>query len=232
EFEALTTAIGEYALGAATGKLQLEFIKTGYTSALLEVNVEILGRIQTPSVSLWKLPISEGVYWNKNHRYFPTNHPRPNQYQIKDAGIAWGTPVNPKLSIPWVDSALDPNANPPYMIGHKLSPYDAHMHRLQRVKAAPLQGTATKSEEKMQYPEEIWIIEKQFPLHSKVLDEPEKLLVELRAAAALDPGVYAIHWGALEGYDSIDPRIFLFELTAPPQEAEEGEGEDAAEQME
>ena len=61
-------------------------------------------------------------------------------------------------------------------------------------------------------------------MHSKVLDEPEKLLVELKATAPLEPGVYAIHWGALEGYDSIDPRIFMFALKAPAPE-DEGEGE-------
>jgi hypothetical protein len=116
------------------------------------------------------------------------------------------------------------------MIGHKVPAYDARMHKLQKVNAAPVQtqgqqNNERKPEGEMQYPEEIWIAEQPVDLYSKVLDEPEKLLVELRATAPLSPGVYAIHWGALEGYDSIDPRIFLFELKDAAAEPEEGEGE-------
>ena len=70
--------------------------------------------------------------------------------------------------------------------------------------------------------------EQPIEMYSKVLDVPEKLLVELRAAAPLSPGVYAIHWGALEGYDSIDPRIFMFELREAAEKPVEGEGETEA----
>lgn len=230
EFEALTTGVGRYSLGATTGKMQLEFYKTGYTSAHLEVVVESLGRTELPAVSLWPLPISEGVYFCKNYSYSQTNHPRPNRYKVKDIGNVWGTPVSPDLVIPWVDAESDPKANPPCVIGHKVPAYDARMHRMQRVHAALIQtagkgSVETIPEGEMQYPEEIWIPEKPVTLHSYVLDDPEKLLVELRAASPLEPGVYAIHWGALEGYDSVDPRIFIFELRMPKDENEGEEGE-------
>jgi hypothetical protein len=39
----------------------------------------------------------------------------------------------------------------------------------------------------------------------------------------LTPGVYAVHWGALEGYTTTDSRMFLFrvgEAEPPPAEAQ------------
>jgi hypothetical protein len=235
ELEALTSAIGQYSLGATTGSLQLEFFKTGYAPARLDVTVETLGRTEVAAVSLWPLPISEGVYFYKSYRYFPTNHPRPNRYKVKDIGNALGTPVTPDLIIPWVDAESEPASNPPCMIGYKVPAYDARMHRLQRVNAALIQ-TAGKGnveatgEGEIQYPEEVWIAETPVPLRSNVLDEPEKLLVELGAVSPLIPGIYAIHWGALKGYDSIEPRIFIFELKAPEEATEEANEEDSEEE--
>lgn len=234
EFEALSTGVGQYSLGATTGILQLEFYKTGYAPAQLEVAVESLGRMDLPVVSLWPLPISEGVYFCENYRYFQTNHPRPNRYKVKDMGNALGTPVNPDLVIPWVDAGLAPKANPPCIIGHKVPVYDARMHRMQRVNAALIQtagkgGIEATPDGEMQYPEEIWIAEKPVPMRSHVLDEPQKLLVELRTTYPLEPGVYAIHWGALDGYDSVDPRVFIFELRAPLGEGEGEGGDESAE---
>ncbi len=229
DFETLSNARGLYSLGATTGTLQLDFLKTGYTPAQLEITVESLGRTEAPTVMLWNLPVSEGVYFYENYRYYETNHPRPNHYAVKDMGNVWGTPVNPELVIPWRGPQSDFGENPPCMIGHKVSAYDGRMHKMQRVNAAVMQTSRPQSiesetSEKIEYPEEIWIAEKSLALHTNVLDEPGKLLVELRAAAPLEPGVYAIHWGALEGYDSIEPRIFMFHLKDPAEDIE-GEGE-------
>jgi len=230
EYEGLTDATGRYSFGATTGNLQVEFFKTGYTPAHIEVTVESLGRVEAPTVSLWPLPVSEGVYFCRNYRFYEAAHPRPNRYQVKDAGEAWGTPVNTDLIIPWADPQSGGEQNPPFMVGHKVPAYDARMHKMKKVNAALIQmpnrlSADQKPEKEMQYPEEIWVAEQAIEMYSKVLDEPEKLLVELRAAAPLSPGVYAIHWGALEGYDSIDPRIFMFELREPIEESVEGEGE-------
>lgn len=233
DYEDLTNGTGRYFFGVTTGKLQLEFIKTGYTPARREITVDSLGRIEVPTIALWPLPVGEGVYYCKNYRYYEATRPRPNRYHVKDMGDAWGTPVSPDLIIPWTDPKENTEDNPPFMIGHKVPAYDARMHKLQEVNAALIQTQTSHrneadKEQEMQYPEEIWIAEQPVTIYSKVLDEPEKLLVELRATAPLEPGVYAIHWGALEGYDSIDPRIFMFELKAPTPEGE-GEGENTAE---
>jgi hypothetical protein len=53
-------------------------------------------------------------------------------------------------------------------------------------------------------------------------DEPKHLLGEVRFLDALEPGVYALHWGALNGYSATDSRLFLFAVPSPeppPQEA-------------
>jgi len=234
EFEDLTNGVGRYFFGVTTGNLQLEFVKTGYTPGRMEITVDSLGRVEAPTIALWPLPVGEGVYYCKNYRYYEAARPRPNRYQVKDMGEMWGTPVNPDLIIPWTDPETHTEGNPPFMIGHKMPAYDARMHKMQKVKAALIQTQVrqhveTDKKQEMQYPEEIWIAEQIIAIYSRVLDEQEKLLVELKATSPLEPGVYAIHWGALEGYDSIDPRIFMFELQAPtPEVEEEGEGESAA----
>jgi len=229
ESEALTNALGEYSLGAFTGRMQLEFFKTGYTPARLEITIDAMGVTEAPQVALWPLPIGEGVYLFQDYHYRQTNHPRPNQYEVEELGTAFGTPVNPELVIPWTDPALAPDKNPPLMIGHKVPAYDARMYKMRRANAAPIHpGTgeaAVENDEKTQYLETIWVAENSVAIRSTALDEPARLLVELRAVSPLQPGVYAIHWGALDGYDSIEPRIFLFALEARPEETEEGEVE-------
>ncbi len=234
DFGALTNALGNYSLGAATGQLQLEFMKTGYTPARLEVTVDAPGVVEAAPVALWPLPMVEGVFLFKNYRYYQTTHPRPNQYNVKGHGVAFGTPVAPELIIPWKDSETHPEANPPVFVGHRMPAYDARLHKLHRTEAALIHDTRESEHNpdnttELQYHEEVLIAEHPIPLRSRILDEMERLLVELRPLRPLEPGVYAIHWGALEGYDSIEPRIFLFEMEAPETDPEaEDEDEDEA----
>lgn len=76
------------------------------------------------------------------------------------------------------------------------------------------------------YNEEVWIPDESLPLLSHPVDEPEHLLLELRPARPLSPGVYAIHWGALAGYEGIDHRAFLFSLQEEtPEKNPDSEGE-------
>ena len=39
-------------------------------------------------------------------------------------------------------------------------------------------------------------------------------LLKLNLLDPLDPGRYALHWGALEGYTTIDDRMYMFEIIA------------------
>ena len=233
--EALSTVTGHYSLRAAPAELHLEFFKTGYTPVHITVSTLTTGAVEIAPVSLWPLPMGEGVFLFQHFRYHQADHPRVNRYRVENMGIVFGTTVEPQLAIDWVDPDETPAMNPPLLIAHKLPPYDARMHKLQQVKAAPapLAGMSVDAPpaKQPQYTETVWIAEEPVPLRARPIDEPEKLLVELRAAQALAPGAYAIHWGALEGYDSIDPRVFLFTMVpAPePETPSEGEGEETPE---
>ncbi len=236
DFEALSTATGHYSLRVAPGELSINFFKTGYTPVHITLSALATGAVEGPPVSLWPLPLGEGVYLFQNFRYHQAEHPRVNRYRVETLGLVFGTTVEPQLAIDWVAPEEMPDMNPPLLIAHKLPPYDARMHKLQQVKAAPapLAGMSVDAPpaKQPQYTEKVWIAEEPVALRARPIDEPEKLLVELRAAQALEPGAYAIHWGALEGYDSIDPRVFLFRIVpAPePETPPEGEGEELSEE--
>lgn len=231
EYEGLSNGNGIYSLRSASGELELEFAKTGYAPVRQTVSVPSLGIFDIEPVQLWPIPVGEGVYTFENFRYRQTDHPRVNRYNIQDAGFAYGTPVEPSLEITYADPKESPDRNPPPLIAHKMSPYDARLHKLRKVNAAMAHtgavGRGDKSKRDIQYTEEVWIADEAIQITTRPLDEPERLLLEMRATRPLTPGVYAIHWGALEGYDSIDPRVFLFEVIEPVtenvQEADEDE---------
>ncbi len=233
-YEGLSNANGRYSFRTISGTLDVEFLKTGYTAVHRQVAVPSLGMVDIETVQLWPLPVGEGIYSFEQHRYQQADHPRVNRYRVQDAGIAYGTPVEPTLTITHMDPEIEPNKNPPRFYSHKLPAYDARLHKLRKVKAAMAQtGSVTqsdKSRKNIQYNEEIWIPEEAIPLLSCPVDEPEHLLLELRPSQPLAPGVYAIHWGALDGYDGIDHRAFLFSIVEPESEdSEEGEEEETGE---
>ena len=228
-YEGLSNGNGRYSFRLLSGTVEIEFAKTGYTLAHRTVTVPSFGILDLEPVQLWPLPVGEGVYTFENFQYSQTDHPRVNRYTVQNAGIAYGTPVEPGLKIDYVDPATNPEANPPRLITHKMPAYDAHLNKLRKVKAAIVQtgsgSAAGKKGKEIQYNEEVWIAGEAIPLFSQPLDEPERQLLELRAAQPLSPGVYAVHWGALEGFDSIDPRAFLFSVVNKDEASQEGEGE-------
>ena len=63
-------------------------------------------------------------------------------------------------------------------------------------------------------------------------------LLKLDILEPLQPGRYAIHWGALDGYTTLDERIFMFEITEKaipdfePIDSEMDEDEDEANAIE
>lgn len=233
--EGLSNANGVYSCRVASGDLGIEFSKTGYATVHRTVTVPSLGILDMEPVQLWPLPMGEGVYTFNNFRYQATERPRVNRYAVKDKGFAFGTPVEPGVTIAYADPQDFPEANPPHLIAHKMPAYDAHLCSLQKVKAAMAQAGALsakdKKDEKIPYNEDVWIAGEPIPLLSRPLDEPERQLLELRPAQPLEPGVYAIHWGALDGYDGIDHRAFLFSVVEKGAEGEEaGEGEAPMEQ--
>ncbi len=240
EYEGLSNTNGGYSFRTMSGTLDVEFSKTGYTSVHKQVSVPSLGMVDVERVALWPLPMGEGIYTFQEYKYRHADHPRVNRYLIEDSGIAYGTPVEPSLNILYSDPKTDPDANPPRFYAHKLPAYDVRLHKLRKVKAAISQtrtgSEETKDRKNVQYNEAIWIPEEAIPLLTHPVDEPEHLLLQLRPVQPLDPGVYAFHWGAIDGYDGIDPRAFLFsvieETPGEGEYSEEGEGEEDAPQKE
>jgi len=117
------------------------------------------------------------------------------------------------------------------IICHRLPPYDVRLCRLRQVKAAligenppvaPLPDTPTSGAAAPVYTEMVWVPDTDIPATTAPIDEPNKLLVELKLSATLDPGTYAAHWGAFNGYASIDAYAYLFRVSAPEEPAPEG----------
>jgi hypothetical protein len=81
--------------------------------------------------------------------------------------------------------------------------YDVHFCRLHVIPASSPQGSDRR---------EVWASEVSLPVELVPIDEPERCLVQIRLSEALTPGLYGVHWGALEGYTATDPRLFLFEV--------------------
>ena len=82
--------------------------------------------------------------------------------------------------------------------------------------------------------ESIWAAAVRLPIETIPVDLPERLLWQIRPAVAMQPGVYAIHWGALDGDSTTEESVYLIGIQAPEAEAEEGleeEGGDRAGKM-
>jgi len=49
------------------------------------------------------------------------------------------------------------------------------------------------------------------------IDLPEGQLQRVVVDRPLQPGVYAVHWGAIEGYTTLDARAYVFRVVEPPE---------------
>lgn len=217
---------GRYWLRCAPGNLKLTFIKTGYTTGHLRVTVPGPGPMDVEPVTLWPLPPGKGVYvFTPEFRYHELTRAKPKQYIGKEIGPCFGVKTAPTLVFE------DPE---PLFIAFRMPPYDIQMRRLQRIAAARPQAAATPAElpEKAFF-ETVWVPGKRLSAHLAPIDEPERLLYELRLPALLEPGVYAVHWGALDGHrqpGEAGQNVFLFRVRGEGEQAPaEGETEGEAE---
>ena len=203
--ETTTDALGHYALKTRPDIRGLDFIKNGYTSGSLDLDVKESRTFPASAVSLWCLPQSAGVFLYEDYRYRRSAPVEPERFGLRNS-ISFGMG---KLS------DLEATASPePLLICYKMPPYDVHMSRLHAVQA--MSSQAGKGQQ------EAWIQEVSIPVELLPIDEPERMLLQVRAGEALAPGVYAVHWGALEGHTTTDPRMFMFRVLDPahPEEAE------------
>ena len=223
EAQALTDALGEYKLSCKPGRVELSFMKTGYTSGLLDIEAAGSGGVKATGVTLWCLPQSAGVYLFEDFRYRKLVQIEPKPFVMEKGNAAADTlqtpAANAALSImygiarlPEMEEAL---ARKPLLIAFKMPRYDIQLCRLHPVKAKPLEPNPAI--------QEAWGPEAPVPTGADPIDEPDRCLTELQIAEALEPGVYAIHWGALEGATATDPRAFVFRIFDPEKPTEGGE---------
>ncbi len=232
DVSAITNALGRYRVQCPGGKVRLEFVKTGYTPSVAEMGTGH-GKTEVPEVRLWALPPTEGVFLLEQMRFRELDHPRPNRYHVEKGDSVIGTSVMPKAASSAPFGGTDAPVGAPMLVAHKLPTYDAHLTRMKQVRASsqpppPPAAAGSAPAAKPTYTEKIWVPEKDIPLVERPLDEPDRLLVELAPSTMLEPGTYAVHWGAFEGLASLEPRVFLFRVPDPAATEEQKEAEPAA----
>lgn len=201
EAQAVTTGVGEYALRCPPGPAILDFSKTGYTPGRLDLSVPESGAAQATEVRLWPLPGGQGVYLFEDFRYHDLTRTEARPYRLPERGAVWASRV------PAARKTAD---DQPLIIYYLLPAFDAVLHRVR-----PADGTPPQAEAGSDYTEPIWVAERLVASQVIPVDEPDRLLLELRPSEPLEPGTYAVGWGALDGYVTTHPYVYLFEVLAP-----------------
>lgn len=195
-----TDVLGHYRVSADSAAARLTFSKSGYATAELILGSEADGR-RNANVQLWQLPLNAGVYFFEAGRYRPLEWVLPGQYFMKDGSVAYGTQRPAETRTP---------ANTPFVVCYRTPRYDAQLSRL-------VESTATRpAVETGSF--DVWVEAGSFRADLTAIDTPDAQLLRLQIGQALEPGTYAVHWGALEGYDTLEARVYLFEVAEPPGE--------------
>ncbi len=220
EYDAVTDALGYYELRCAPGPLSLEYLKTGYTPGRLEhMDPAIMGEgfhirfVKAVDVLLWPLPPGKGLFLfqREQARYLEANPAQAKPFIGKD-GPVFGIQTAPELKL---------NDTQPFLASYRLPAYDVRLDKLHEAETALPATMAPPA-----FTERAWVREANVPIVAIPIDEPGEYLLELRPAQPLEPGRYALHWGALDGHTSTEERLYLFEIAAP--ETPEGETAPAA----
>ncbi|MCH7958794.1 MAG: carboxypeptidase regulatory-like domain-containing protein [Candidatus Hydrogenedentes bacterium] len=191
----LTNARGGYRLLRRPGPVLLRFSKTGYSPAELRLNVKPGKTVPVPTVRMWQLPERAGVYILDESGYTETTWVNPKNFFMAEGGMAYATRREPAATA--VGTA-------PQIICYKTPRYNARLSRLRRAEAKLGAGDTQTFE--------VWTAGGTIPVDLVPVDEPEGMLLRLRTEHALDPGVYAVHWGALDGYTTLESRAFMLTI--------------------
>lgn len=238
EADLITDLHGRYAVRAGRGRATVTFMKTGYATARIEVESPGGGRVDAPEARLWPLPESEGVFLFSGYRYTELERPRPLAYMTADRGVVHGTPVTPAGEGVAPFGGGTAGAEGPLLAACKLPGYDARLVRLQRVAAKQTQGVrpGTTGPVLREVEEQVWVADAPVPATMESLDGSDHALVRIEPVEPLTPGVYAVHWGVLDGLSGIEQRAFLFRVFDPlggvEAEDEAGGVKDGAEEAE
>lgn len=197
-YQDLTNTLGAYAVRVEPGHTTLKFSKTGYTSSELLLEESVKGRWKAPVITLWNLPRGKGVFFLEGNRYHAIESVRPGTY-----GKFLGTEVAPQTTTS--------NARP-RIIAHRMPETGATLVRMDYFPVTVPQPDNTGGIY------DIWAPRETLPLVSEVIDMPDKLLVELKLQSDLEPGVYAIHWGALDTARPREPEMYFFSFESDEDE--------------
>lgn len=219
EAEALSDGLGEYRISGKGPEATLVYAKTGYAGARQTVARDTGIRVPAAPVTLWKLPPRSGVFGLLNGEYLEIGRALPRRFLLQGGGAVQGTRRAPETVLETLR---------PRLIFHQTPRYDAALSRLMETEVA-LIGEGTE--------EPVWTAAGTIKPDLLEIEGSDGQLRELRLDNDLEPGMYAVHWGALEGKSAVETQIYLFELREPPPPepdpdigAEQGEGEEALEE--
>ena len=207
EHQALTGPLGKYSVAYNPGPVALNFIKSGFTPGRLELTVNQAKRVEAADVTLWQLPEGWGVYLVKDARYIGANPIEPDAFPTVAGTTVYGVKKGPETTTT--------NAKP-MMVCYKLPRNEVRFCRMAptEIELRPPDAKGPVAKGKGQKIT-VWTSVAKIPVTVSRIDEPEGLLLQLHYDGSLEPGCYAVHWGALEGRTDLDKRIFYFSVVNP-----------------
>ena len=197
DFMGLSNALGEYRIRYRPGSFLLKLNKTGYTPGEIAFDIPEARRVEASTAELWPVPSTQGVYLFENYRYRETTRVEPREFFLAEGDLAYGTEQRPRVST---------SDATPLLISYRLPRYDARLSRLRQSDAKRAAGQKEIIT--------VWIDAGTIRPKQSPIDAAKGLLQSLQLPAPLEPGMYAVHWGALEGYTALERRIFLFQVAA------------------
>jgi len=212
--QAVTDSRGQYRLTAPPGYIEVDYYKTGYTPALMQLELSEEQRtVEMTQAILWPLPAGQGVYFLREGRYRALTRVQPERYLVDGDQSIFASKKGPEMG------AL--MGEVPAIVSFRLPGYDVQLTRVERIEA--------ESPQVEDFVVPVWAPAGRLPTHVRSLDEPRGMLLEVVVDAPLEPGAYAIHWGAFDGHITTESRAFLFEALDPDAviEAPVTEGEEA-----
>lgn len=220
-------------LSVAPGTWEIAYFKTGFTSVHKSITTGDGRLLELPPVQLWPLPPAKGVYVLEGLTYEPFTRVTPERYIRENNTPVFGVKLTPELKLP---------AAPAMIISHRMANYDWQLSRLEQITVLregfePAPKGETPKEGAESRTETIWAASVRLPMETAALDEPEQQLWHITPNVELGPGIYAIHWGALDGDPGTEASAYLLQVidpNAPPEpvEAEAPEAEAKPEKKE
>lgn len=187
------------------GTWELQYIKTGYTTAFQTVSTGKTRAVDVPAVSLWPLPAAKGVYVLEGLNYRAFTRATPDRYLSESNTPVFGLKQTPELIL---------DGPPDLIISHKMVNYDWQLSKLEQQEVLR-HGVTAEGGISDSLLETIWVAAIRLPIQAVPVDQPEQLLWRIKPSAPMGPGFYAVHWGALDGDATTEESVYLFGIADP-----------------